>query len=61
MSNYPVTPEENYDAICQEMKKIVEELDNNPNMPEDQFRNIQKRYGRLGKMLEEYGKMMWKK
>jgi hypothetical protein len=61
MSNYPVTPEENYDAICEQMKQLADELEKNPNMPEDRFRKILERYGRLGGMLEGYAKMMWKK
>ncbi len=61
MSNYPVSTEENYDAICKEMKQLADELEQNPNMPEDRFRKILERYGRLGKMLEQYGQMMWKK
>ena len=61
MSNYPVTPEENYDAICEEMKRLADELEKNPTILEDRFHKILERYGRLGRMLEDYAKMMWEK
>jgi hypothetical protein len=61
MSNSENTSKENYDAICKDMKHLADELEKNPNMPEDLFKKILKRYERLGKMLEQYAKMTWKK
>ena len=61
MTNYPVTPEENYNAICEEMKQLANELEQNPNMSEDRFNSILKRYKNLSGMLENYGQMMWRK
>lgn len=61
MSNYADSPEEKYDAICNKMQKLTEELEQNPNMSEDDFQKLLEKYGQLGKMLEQYSQMMWKK
>lgn len=61
MSKYPVSPEENYDAIVEEMKRLINELENNPTMSEEEFESIVKRHGKLGGMLKDYSDMIWKK
>ncbi|WP_278022315.1 hypothetical protein [Flavobacterium ginsengisoli] len=61
MSDYPVTPEENYKAIVEEMKALVNELENNPTMSEEMYSSILRRYTRLGKLLKGYADMIWYK
>jgi hypothetical protein len=60
MNNYPVSPEENYAAICEEMNQLAVELEQNPHISEERFRKILQRYGDLGNLLNQYGRMMWK-
>jgi hypothetical protein len=61
MSNYPVSPEENYNTIIEEMRALVEELENNPTMSEEKYRSILSRHEKLGKLLKEYANIIWYK
>lgn len=59
MSDYPVSPEENYNAIIEEMKALVKELENNPTMSEEMYGSILRRHQKLGKLLKQYADMIW--
>lgn len=61
MSDYPVSPEENYNAIVEEIRALSKELENNPTMSKEIYSSILRRYQKLGKLLEEYGDMIWYK
>lgn len=56
---YPVSPEENYNLICKELKAIVSEMENNPNMPEADYEILVERFRKLSEALEQYGKMKY--
>jgi hypothetical protein len=49
-----ILPDEKYAAICKKMQAVVEKLENNLQMPEDEFLKTLKEYGDFGKELEEY-------
>lgn len=57
MNNYPATPNEVYDSICEAIQKQIDILDNSPiSLSQEQIQDILKRIGRLNKQLEEYAK-----
>jgi hypothetical protein len=58
---YPVTPEENYNLICDELKELVAELENNPNMSEEKYQALLRRFHILNEHLEVYAKMKYNK
>lgn len=55
MTNYPATPDEVYNSICEAIQKHIDMLDNLtiPLSPE-QIQEILNRIGRLNKQLDEY-------
>lgn len=57
MNNYPATPNEVYDSICEAIQKQIDILDNSPiSLSHKQIQDILNRIGRLNKQLEEYAK-----
>ena len=42
------------------MHQLALELEQNTNISEERFRKILKRYGYLGYLLNQYGRMIWK-
>lgn len=62
MRNYPATPDEVYDSICEAIQKQIDILDNSPiSLSHEQIQDILKRIGRLNKQLEEYAKRHMRK
>ncbi|MCZ2129102.1 MAG: hypothetical protein LC109_02430 [Bacteroidia bacterium] len=62
MNNYPATPDEVYDSICEAIQKQIDILDNSPILlSNEQIQDILKRIGRLNKQLDEYAKRNMKK
>ena len=57
MSNYPATPDEVYDSICDAIQKQIDIIDNlEIPLTHDQLQKILERIGRLNKQLDEYAK-----
>ena len=55
MSNYPATPDEVHDSICEAIQKQIDIIDNlEIPLSHEQLQEILKRIGRLNKQLEEY-------
>jgi len=57
MSNYPATPDEVYDSICEAIQKQIDIIDNLAiPLSHEQLQEILKRIARLNKQLDEYAK-----
>lgn len=57
MSNYPATPDEVYDSICEAIQKQIDIIDNLAILlSHEQLQEILKRIARLNKQLDEYAK-----
>lgn len=57
MSNYPATPDEVYDSICEAIQKQIDIIDNLAiPLTHEQLQEILKRIARLNKQLDEYAK-----
>jgi hypothetical protein len=57
MSNYPATPNEVYDSICDAIQKQIDIIDNlTIPLSHEQLQELLKRIARLNKQLDEYAK-----
>lgn len=62
MTNYPSTPDEVYDSICETIQKQIDIIDNLAiSLSHEQLQDILNRIGRLNKQLDEYAKRHMKK
>ena len=62
MTNYPATPDEVYDSICEAIQKQIDIIDNLAiPLSHEQLQEILNHIGRLNKQLEEYAKRHMRK
>lgn len=62
MANYPATPDEVYDSICEVIQKQIDIIGNlEIPLSHEQLQEIVNRIGRLNKQLDEYAKRHMRK
>lgn len=62
MTNYPASPDEVYDSICEAIQKQIDIIDNlKIQLSHEQLQEILNRIGRLNKQLDEYAKRHMRK